>query len=249
LSCIICSHYKDARPEGKVDADKVGSPCKYVPAEDKCFTDDEIEKDDMVAETSCDTGSEVFVRLDNTSENVSDIFNESETNASAMFSKAKYNASANFSKSKYEVYEVEPLLSFSKSNQTVRDANGSCEELQTNASCEVCNKYSLDGSSNGSQEEGSQCKYVPALHKCMSEFRAKNESMIADDSCLKESAQLRNDSDVNCWDNCGQKGGKCAWCGTRAACCRKGWDDDPAECNGASGWTGREGHQCVLIKT
>lgn len=48
----------------------------------------------------------------------------------------------------------------------------------------------------------------------------------------------------DCWEPCGKKGGSCAWCGSGNACCRSGWDKNPAECVGVSGYKTKK-HECV----
>merc|ERR1719495_1664721 len=54
----------------------------------------------------------------------------------------------------------------------------------------------------------------------------------------------------DCWDHCGQKGGYCAACGFKRACCRKDSKTDPEECQGArSLWTERRILCCVWIQT
>jgi len=49
--------------------------------------------------------------------------------------------------------------------------------------------------------------------------------------------------DTDCWEACGNKGGKCpGWCGKDGACCRDGWQGDPVECGGRGGISR---HSCI----
>jgi len=50
----------------------------------------------------------------------------------------------------------------------------------------------------------------------------------------------------DCWDECRKKSGTCGWCGSSAACCRKGFADAP-ECDGTTGFTTTEHHECVAL--
>ena len=54
-----------------------------------------------------------------------------------------------------------------------------------------------------------------------------------------------SDTKDDCWNYCGGKGGECPNCkgGLGQSCCRKGWDDGKACCNGNSGCNGY--HCCV----
>jgi len=53
---------------------------------------------------------------------------------------------------------------------------------------------------------------------------------------------------VDCVDACNGKPGYCAWCGESAACCRKGFQANPQECQRAQGFT-TAGHECVAVPT
>lgn len=49
----------------------------------------------------------------------------------------------------------------------------------------------------------------------------------------------------DCWmANC-QIGGDCAWCGKGNSCCKKGFAEDPAECQNITVWPTDEHHTCV----
>mmetsp|Transcript_111784 Transcript_111784/g.316483 ORF Transcript_111784/g.316483 Transcript_111784/m.316483 type:complete len:645 (-) Transcript_111784:9-1943(-) len=59
---------------------------------------------------------------------------------------------------------------------------------------------------------------------------------------------------ANCWQNCNKTAGMCdAYCGQGKACCRPGFWQDPAECQGATGYknyaftkgSAQDYHQCV----
>uniref|UniRef100_A0A7S0B069 Uncharacterized protein n=1 Tax=Pyrodinium bahamense TaxID=73915 RepID=A0A7S0B069_9DINO len=51
----------------------------------------------------------------------------------------------------------------------------------------------------------------------------------------------------DCWGRCdGGNSGYCSWCGQGHACCKRGFDGDPLECQRAIGFTS-EHHQCVRL--
>jgi len=50
---------------------------------------------------------------------------------------------------------------------------------------------------------------------------------------------------ADCWVSCGGTAGSCAFCGQGMACCRQNFASDPPECQGASGFSVSDYHQCV----
>lgn len=51
---------------------------------------------------------------------------------------------------------------------------------------------------------------------------------------------------MDCWGHCEGMSGYCSWCGEGNACCKQGFDGDPAECKRALGFTTNH-HECVAL--
>ena len=60
----------------------------------------------------------------------------------------------------------------------------------------------------------------------------------------KEPEPTLKNAGKNCWNGCGNRQGKCDWCGSAGMCCRYGWSDRSNGCNGQIGIRGT-GHVCA----
>merc|ERR1712113_84912 len=61
-------------------------------------------------------------------------------------------------------------------------------------------------------------------------------------ACIASVAVTLQNKDKNCWWKCGQKSGKCSWCGS-GKCCRKNWNGGENGCSASEG--GDNYHSCV----